>query len=235
MNAKEIIQAAARDIGISAPAAPLAATDVLGMQLVALLNKEGRELSRRYPWQALCKEYTFVTVAAESQGTFAALVADMRYPVNETFWNRSTQEPINGPLSPQAWQEIKARVNSDPYTSYRFRGNEILMSPAPTAGQTCALEVVRKSWCTDVTGVTFRNALAVDTDLMLLDDEIMLLGLIWRWKKAKGFKYDDVKSEYDRDIAEATTRDGGKRRLSLNLGGDGMAEVRTAIPRRIGI
>jgi hypothetical protein len=235
LNAIELIQAAAADIGIPVPSAAVAATDVLTRQLVGLLNREGRDLSRRYPWQALRAEATFVAVAAESQGTLATIAPYMRFPINETFWNRTTQEPIAGPLSAPDWQQIQAQVNTSPYPTYMIRGNELLITPAPTAGDNCAFEYVRKTWATDVTGATYKSAVTVDTDVFLLDDELMLLGLKWRWRAAKGFDFSEDFKIYEREIADAIARDGTKRRLSMTAGDTSDVRAKSTSPRRIGL
>lgn len=236
MNALQIIQAAAVDIGIPVPNVAVAATDPQTRQLVGLLNKEGRALSRRYTWQALCHECTFTTVAAESQGTLAAIVGSnpaIRTIRNETFWNRSTRQPVLGPVSAGTWQGYKASVNASPYVEYRIRGNEILLNPVPSAGETCAFEYVTKDWCTNADGDEFYDTLQADTDELLLDSELALLGLKWRWKHAKGLEYGEDLTEYERQVNDAISADGTKPRL--NLSGNSIdANMPRAIPRLIG-
>jgi hypothetical protein len=236
VNALEVIEAAASDIGIPVPGAALASTDQQVRQLVQLLNKEGRALSRRYRWQALIRECTFVTVAAESQGTLVSLVGSnqaIRDIIVETFYNRSTMQAVLGPVTPQEWQAIKASNATSPHNQFRIRGNSLLFTPTPTAGHTCAFEYVTKEWCTNDAGDEFRDALETDDDEFLLDSELMLLGLIWRWKKAKGFDYGEDFAEYERQVNDAISKDGVKRRLNVSghaLDGRG----RPTIPRLIG-
>lgn len=221
MNALEIIQAAASDIGIPIPTAAVASTDQQVLQLVQLLQKEGRAISKRTNWQALSRECVFLSAATESQGTLATLVGSnqtIREIIPETFWNRTQQFPITGPISPTEWQEIKATIQSSPYSRYRFRGNQLLLTPTPTAGHTIAFEYVTNCWCTDDTGATFRTSIATDNDEMLIDSELMLLGLIWRWKKAKGFAYGEDMTEYERQVNDAAAKDGTKPRKNLSTG-----------------
>jgi hypothetical protein len=233
VNVKDIIQSAAVDIGIPVPAAPFAATDVQTRQLVALLNKEGRELRKRHQWQVLLREYAFVTVATESQGSLGTILPLMQDILPETFWNRTKQEPLSGPLSPQEWQALKADNAAAPYNQWRLRGNELLMMPVPAAGHNCAFEYRSKAWLTDSTGAIYRNAIGADTDEVLLDDEVMLAGLIWRWKKAKGFEYGEDFNVYERQVQDLIAKDGGSRRISVTGGGlDGRGKA--TIPRMIG-
>lgn len=237
MNVLEVIQRAANDIGIPRPSVALASTDVQVIQLVEITNRECRELSSRYPWQELTFEQTFTTVAAESQGTLSTILTggrELRYIVNETIWNRSTREPVYGPREGRTWQGYKAVNITSPYSEYRIRGNELLFLPAPTAGQTCAFEYVTRSTMTDSTGATYRRNAVADTDLFLLDDEIILLGVMWRWRKAKGMEYSEDFLSYERMVADAMSRNGTKRTLSLSGVHSFDDGIPMAIPRVIG-
>jgi hypothetical protein len=225
----------ANTIGISEPSVALASTDLQVKQLVALLNKEGRELSSRYGWESLQFEQTFTTVATESQGTLASLISNghvVRYVVNDTIWNRTRREPVFGPTGAAQWQAQKAFTITGPYSEYRFRGGSLIFQPTPTAGETCAFEFISKCWASNAGGTTFTQDLALDTDLVLLDDELVLTGLEWRWRKAKGLAYAEDFVSYERMVADAMARNGTKRKISLN--GPPRDDIPTAIPKRIG-
>jgi hypothetical protein len=217
MNLLAIVRAACAELSLPQPSAVVGATDQTAVLMLALANSEGRDLSRRYAWQALTREATFTTVAAESQGTLAGIVSGqlVRYIVNDTIWNRTTGEPVLGPRAGTIWQGYKAVTFSSPLNEYRIRGNELLFIPTPTAGHTCAFEYVSRYWCTDVTGATYRDAFAADTDLALIDDELLLSGLLWRWRKAKGFDYAEEHMHHERQVADAMARDGTKPILDM--------------------
>jgi hypothetical protein len=218
LNALAIIREVAGEIGIPVPTIALASTDPQIVQLVKLLNKEGRALSARYGWERLTREATFTTLAAESQGTVASIVGvahSARHIVNDTIWNRTRQWPVCGPQDNQNWQGYKAMSVTGPVSQYRIRGGELLFMPTPAAGETCAFEYVDKYWCTDVTGVTFKGAVTVDSDAMLLDDEIMQQGLLWRWRAAKKLDYTEDFVTYENMVADAMARDGTKPTLSM--------------------
>jgi hypothetical protein len=72
-------------------------------QLVALSNTEGDILAKDYPWQRLTVERSFTTTATNQQ-TNETLPAAFDRVVDETLWNRTTKQPVYGPLSPRIWQ-----------------------------------------------------------------------------------------------------------------------------------
>lgn len=223
MTTLEIVQRFANAVGISTPTTAVANPSQEVVQIVELLNQEGRDLSRRTDWQVLSFQGTFTTVAAESQGFLATIIGAtqvLRGIVNDTIWNRTTMLPIFGPLSKPVWQGRKALNISGPYPQYRIRGNEILFNPTPTAGQSCYFEYISECWCTDATGVTYRRNVAADTDLMLLDDELMLAGLEWRWLRKKGLSYSEEFASYERLVSDSVSRDATKPKLYMDDCGD---------------
>lgn len=219
-NCITIIREAAKLCGIQPPNAAVSSTDLQVQQLVSLANEDGRELMQRHDWGALTKEKTFVTVATASQGD---LVGDIlssadNYDrvINETIWNRTTRLPVFGPHAPKEWQYRQAMTFTGPYPEYRIRGGELLFNPVPTAGQTCAFEYVTKNWVVNSAGDVFREGFAADEDLPLLDYGILLAGIRWRWKQAKGLEYGENFNTYERLVTSAMARNGTKRTLSLS-------------------
>lgn len=217
MSLLDIVQDACDEIGISQPSAVIGNDSDQIRQMLALSNAEGKRLARRYRWQVLQKEATFTTLAAASQGDINTIASDgFLYVLNDTIWNRDTRRPVFGPLAPRDWQMLQASPITGPFDEYRIRGDLLLFEPTPTAGETCAFEYISKHWC-ESSGGTGQEAWAADADVGRLDEGLMTLGLIWRWKKAKGFDYAEDFNEYEALVADAMARDGSK--ATLDLGG----------------
>jgi hypothetical protein len=206
-----------RRIGITAPASVSGSSDPQIVQLMAIANEEGQDLSARYPWQALRQESTFTTVATESQGAITTLAGtDFRYILNDIMWDRTNLRPVYGPQNPQGWQTLKAMSVTGPFTQFIMRGGLVRFIPIPSAGFTIAFEWISKNWVTVALGGT-SSTWTADADTGLLDEEIMTQGVIWRWKAAKGLEYAEDYNKYERLVNDQMGRDGGK--TTLNLGG----------------
>ena len=95
------------------------------------------------------------------------------------------------------------------------------MSPTPSSGDTIAYEYVTKNWCQS-SGET-QSQWSADSDTALIDDELHTIGIIWRFKKSKGFDYSEDFRTYELQVAQAILRDGAKPRLYT----DGMQNERT--------
>ena len=210
----EIVQTACRRIGILAPTMALGSTDQQIIQLVALCEEEGQELSERYQWQALQTEVTFTTVAAQVQASLATIAPGFNYIVNNTIWNRTLRRPVYGPTSEQDWQQKKAIQLNGPFNSFRIISDVINFYPNPVAGQVCAFEYISANLVSKLSGSS--AIWTADTDKPKIPDQLIVMGLIWRWKAAKGLDYSEDYAKYERRVTDAMGRDAGKPKLSMD-------------------
>lgn len=225
MSMLTLIQSFCRRTNISVPNTVLGSTDPLVLQVLALLEEEGQDLATRGDWQVLTKEATHTTLAAEDQGALTSIAgSDFSHIVQGTLWDRTGQDPIEI-VDPTDWQQIKATLSAAAYPYARIRGGNLLVTPAPSAGDTYAFEYISNSWISNAAGDTYYSEFNADTDLVLLPEKIIKMGLRWRWKKEKGFDYDEDFRTYEMMVSKALGSDGLKRNLNM---GDG---ARTRGPR----
>lgn len=221
MNLLQLVQSACRRIGILAPNAVMSSTDPQIIQLLELSNEEGRELAFRYPWQALQREATFTTVATQVQTTLYAVTTLFSYIVNDTIWNRDLRRPVYGPNSQQDWQQAKAMQINGPFNRFRIIQNAINFYPIPTAGQHCYFEYLTSGWVMSLpnNAIPINDGLSDvwtnDEDLSLLDDDLLILGMVWRWKAAKGLAYAEDFNKYEARLLDLQNRDAGKQQLNM--------------------
>lgn len=215
MSLLTIIQSVADRVGLPQPAQVVGASDTQVRQLLALANQEGKELARRGPWQVLTAEKTFTATATQEQS--GAIPADFDRMIEGSFWNRTQSRPVVGPLDPQKWQALQTGLISSVWDAFRIRGDALIMSPTPVAGDSMAFEYVSKNWCTNAAQDTPAAAWTADDNIGLLDEEVMTLGVIWRWMRAKGFDYAEALRTYEAEAERVLAHDGGSRFLDLNM------------------
>jgi hypothetical protein len=212
MTLLAIIQNASDRLGITRPTAAVASTDQQVLQLVGLAQEEGKDLAKRHTWQALQTEYTFPTVASTAS---YALPSGFDSILKETVFNRTRRRRMVGDLTPEQWQETQASLVTMVNPAFRIRGSLFYISPTPTAAETIAYEYNTKNWCQS-SGGTAQSAWAADTDTGILDEELMTLGLKWRWKKSKGLDYADDFNGYEIRVAKAILDDGARMRIDTS-------------------
>ena len=220
MSLLTIVQSVTKRTGIPTPATVLGSTDPQVLHLLALLEEEGKSLSKRGDWESLTFEATHTTTAAEDQGAITTIASNgYRQIKNETMWDRTDKLPV--PLiNSTAWQRYKATVNATPRFRYRIRGGKLLISPTPPASHTLAFEYVTKNWILGADLVTYKSAFTLDTDTLLLDEDLMTLGLRWRWKKEHGLEYAEDMRDYETQVMDLLAREGGKPTIHMDGRGD---------------
>ncbi len=219
MTALTIITKATARLGITTPTAVFSSTDDQIIQLRTLMNEEGEELGKAYPWTVLLTEKTFTTTAAAIQTS--AVPTDFGWYMNDTLWNRTLSIRYGGPASSEEWQRYQASVTpiALPNGVFRFQGGNLLIYPPPTASQTAAYEYVSKYWAATAAGnAGTLAAMTADTDVSLLDENVISLGVRWRFLAAKGMDYAETFRSYELQKAQAIARDGGRRKHSLSGG-----------------
>lgn len=221
MSLLTVIQYACRRAALPVPSTVIGTTDQQVAQLYALLEEEGNDLAQRGEWEALTREASWTTTAAEDQGAMTTLASNgFRAIRNDTIWSRTRRLPVAGPLSPQDWQTLKAWSVSGPYYQYRIRGGRLLVNPAAPAGESWFFEYLSQNWILGADGTTYKQYFTLDTDTLLVPESLALAGLRWRWKKEKGLEYAEDFRTYEMQVKNALGSDGGKPTLAMDLGGD---------------
>ena len=190
-------------------------TDDNVRMLRELANQEGRQLARSYDWEALSTEDTFTSVASAAQT--GVLNSDFDHFIKGTMFNRTNSRRVAGPLTGEEWQSQQALSTSLLTDAFRVQGGVIQLTPTPDAGDTYAFEYISKNWCQS-SGGTGQSSWQADEDVGLLDEDLMLLGVIWRFRKARGFDYAEEFNTYEEQKIQFQMRDGGKR--TINYGND---------------
>jgi hypothetical protein len=125
-------------------------------------------------------------------------------------WNRTSSWPVMGPLDSLEWQQRQASgTNAGMGNWFRIRGNSILFYPTPVAGDQIFFDYISRNWCLSVANVE-QEAWAADADTGLINEEMMTLGVIWRFLKAKGLDYGEEFMTYERAVDHWTSVDGAK-------------------------
>ncbi len=213
MTILSIVRAASSRLSLPIPAAVVSATDKTTIDMLALAQQEGMELSRRTAWKALTAEKTFSTTAASAQT--GALPSDLDWIIPETMFNRDLKWRVVGPISSDEWQLIQASLTSTVFPAFRIRGTSLLMTPTPTAGQTVGYEYITKNWCQSSLGAP-QAAWTADSDTAILDEELHTLGLIWRFLRSKGLDFTAELAEYEKQVSQAMLREGVRPVISTD-------------------
>ena len=203
--------------GFERPVTVVDNTDPIARQLLALAQREGKQLMRMSDWAILKKEHTFST----SSGTAAyALPSDFDRLVLETSYNRSDNDILTGPISSAEYQLVNHGMATTG-TTEKFRlkaaSNTLKfeLDPTPSSTQTIGFEYVSNQFCQS-SGGSGQAAWAADTDTGILDVTTMEMGITWRFKQAHGLDFAEDFRQYQLEVRQAIARNGSAPILQLD-------------------
>ena len=203
--------------GFERPVTVIDNTDPIARQLLALAQREGKQLMRTSDWAILKKEHTFST----SSGTAAyALPSDFDRLVLETSYNRSDNDILTGPISSSEYQLVNHGMATTG-TTEKFRlkaasnALKFELDPTPSSTQTIGFEYVSTQFCQS-SGGSGQAVWTADTDTGILDETTMEMGITWRFKAAHGLDYAEDFRQYQLEVRQAVARNGSAPILQLD-------------------
>lgn len=196
------------------------------LQMIALANDAANAL-RRYDWNALRVR----TTQALTTGTDTyALPTGFWYYVPDTMYKDNSTNIAQLPTSPQEWAYIKASDGSGRGPNYRVRfmrtsstdAAGVLHVDGATTGDTLAYEYVdsRPIRATGAAPYTFKERFTADSDIWLLDDELIVKDMRWRFKQAKGMPWQPDYNDWKNYATHRQGTDNGARVIRMGTGTD---------------
>lgn len=208
------VQNACAQLTLEVPAAVFSSTESDIVVLRTMANTAVSDIRRVDDWQALRKEYSFSTTAAEIQA--GAVPDDYLRMVNGTIQNRTLNRPVWGPLTPQWYQREKSLpIYTSPNFAFIFRGNNIIFTPVPSAGNQIYYEYISKNFVNDVNG-DGKEYFTADNDEFALDEKLIELALIYMFRASKGLDYSKEQNDYQTLLGEYTAQEQPANTISMD-------------------
>lgn len=216
-----VVNEAAKQVGLAIDPDPFLSTDPNFVQLCSLLTSLGQEIWREKEWTHLQTVYTFTTVQNQYQ---YPLPTDFGHMINQTGWNRTNRLPLGGPLSPQEWEYLKARLVGVVFTVlFRPMQQQMWLYPDTNTpgGYTIAFEYISRNWVNLQAGA-LSEAPTGSNDTLRFDRLLLIYGLKLKWLAAKGFATGDARDEhspagaYAKALQQSKASDTAAQVLRLN-------------------
>lgn len=209
------------ELALPAASAIMNSNDDQIRQLRALAQREGRFTSQlsfgsQNGWQIMRKLATFTLHNGQEA---YAVPSDVDHFITNTWWDVAYKWQLAGPLSPQEWDVLKYGISpAGPRKRFRILGGQLNIDPIPGSadeGLTAVAEYISNAWCQSAASA-LQTKWTADTDTYLLDDDTMVMGVKWRFLRAKGLDYDEEKDQWWAQIQQAQAKDGADRYLPTN-------------------
>lgn len=190
--------------------------------LLQCLNRQGRDLAGKgeYGWTILQRLHSFNTVASTEEYD---LPSDYARHIMSTAWDRTQLTQMYGPVNPATWQTIKSGLLGLGTISSRWRiqrgsstlARKFYVDPIPSSVVNLVYEYISNGWCAASDLSSVKEDVTADNDVVILDRDLMLMGIKWRWRQAHGHNIIADLAEYNERLDEAIAKDKNSPTISL--------------------
>ncbi|MCK5444866.1 MAG: hypothetical protein KAI73_04535 [Rhodospirillaceae bacterium] len=195
MTLLTIAQSVADETKGARPATIAGNADPAAQQYLRLINKVGTRLMKIFDWNILKEEHAFSASGNETLLTAANMPSDFNRFITECFWNRSSNNLMSGPITSVEWNGLKVQSFTSENEKFIFRGGAILTQPIVDTNADMAFEYVSKNWVDIAAGGTPKASMTIDTDVTLLDEEMVIAIVKYEWLKDEGQPYKEEAKE----------------------------------------
>lgn len=187
----QLVSEVAVMVGFRKPDDPAGSEDPAVQQMVAAVNMAGSDMLNLYDWQNLCKPWDMEIVAdfdGQREKAFD-LPADFWTFIDQTQWNKTTQLPAIGSVSPQDWQQLQVRNPKVVMTFlWQVRENKLWIQSPPSTPQVFTFVYISRGWVIDADNPNLiKNSATKNGDIVQFDAYLMALLARAKWQQMKGF------------------------------------------------
>jgi hypothetical protein len=207
------------------PNSVFASDEEICVEIASLANEAATDIAKANDWQALTEFYDItgdgVTAAFAFPADYDRMIqaTDIYDPAN---WCWGYEHIVNY----GEWIIRNARGIGLLPGAWIIRKNQFHFYPVPASGATATFPYISKNWAAS-SGGTAKSVFDRDDDVFALDDRILTLALIWRWKSMKGMDYGEDVKNYDIALSQSMTRDKGGR--TIRKGSSALTGLNTSV------
>lgn len=186
MTLLTLAEGLALNTGMEPPDQVIASTRREWNEFEDMSERQGEELARRVDWGAL---QATTTLTGDGTNKLHALPSGFSR-VSPGAAVLTSGGAIVRPLTQAEWQTLTAVEGTPRY--FLLLGDDMYLWPFLANAATVTVRYQSKFWCSNGTA-----AWSADDNTSLIDEGLMLKGLIARWRRQKGMDYADFEAEYE--------------------------------------
>lgn len=168
-------------------------------EAVVMSNAVGDELARRVDFGALRNAQSLAGDGTDKLYDLGSDFSRIIPGIGVTYG-----QGIIRPLTQAEWASLTPVEGSPRY--FLLEGRMLRLWPYLPAAQSASVRYQSKFWCSNGTAEW-----VADTDTSLIDENLMVKGLIVRWRRQKGMPFEDYEAEYEADLADIARFDDRSR------------------------
>lgn len=229
MTILSVIQEAAKYIGVNVPDQVFASTDREHVELASIAQEMAERIATGHDWQKFSR---IATITGDGSTEAFDLPSDYdRMLVKASVWSSSLETALSPITSLDKWLELDVQSFDFVINAWTIYGGQMNIKPALATGVTAKYFYQSNLIVAPASGSN-KVAFTADDDTFRLDERLLRLGIIWRWKEMKGQSYAEPMADYEELKERLVVRDRGSRMMRIGrvrMPGD----VTTAYPQAI--
>lgn len=222
MTILSIVQDASMKIGLEKPDAVFASTDRDMLEMQEVIADAASDILSCHDWQKL---QTIKTITGDDASEAFALPTDYeRMLEGASMWSSKWTWAFNHIVNPDTWLEYQVV----PYTfvngNWMLYGNEIHVLPIMLSTETLKFFYVSNLIVTNAASSAI-SAFSTDTDTFNLDEKLLRLAIIYKWKQKKSQAHAQEMDDFEAYKIYLIGKDAGSKpvvsgRKRMPRGGD---------------
>jgi len=182
-------------------------------ELRDVMEDMATRITEGHEWQLLSK---VGTITGDGSTTAWDLPSDYDRMVQDSqVWSDSLETPLTHLTSLNEWLGLDIQSFDFVINAWTIYGGQMYITPALANGVTAQFFYQSNLTFVEDDGTTFKTVSDVDSDSFRLDEGLLKLGTIWRWKSYKGQTYAEELEDYEEKKERLVVRDKGARSLRL--------------------
>jgi hypothetical protein len=213
MTVLSVIQSACTSgIALTRPTSVFGSSVREMLELAGMVQETAEMIASAYEWEALNR---IATISGDGSDEDFDLPSDFDRMLDKAqLWTAELGTPLSPISDRDEWLGIDIQSFDFVVNAWIKYGGQIHIKPALAA----AAEV--KYWYQSNLLVAPNSGankaeFDTDTDTFRLDERLLKLGLIWKWREMKGLPYAENMADYERALAKRIVQDKGSRIIRL--------------------
>jgi hypothetical protein len=195
------------------PQTVFSSTNQMEIEIADLATDVAVDIMKSHDWRALTKFHTLTgdgsTTEFDLPSDFDRIVLAQRITdTSNWLWGYSSAQTL------EDWMVITnsgfAAVTPGWWV---ILDGKMQFSPAPTSGSPAKFAYISKNIARAAAGGAPIATFTDDGDSFVLEDRLLTLGLIWRWKAQKGLEYAEDMANFEKAFSENAGRDKGSQAI----------------------
>lgn len=190
------------------PSTLFSSQNQMEMEISDLATDVAVDICTSHDWRKLTKLYTLTGDGVASSFDLPAdydrmVIAQAVHDPNNWFWGYSRVHSLD------EWIAITTSGFFGITPGWWIMlGGKIQFAPTPAAGAQATFPYISKNIGLSASGSPI-TAFTRDDDTFALDERMLTLGIIWRWKAQKGLEYAEDMANFEKDFSDTAARDKG--------------------------